>query len=158
LGHAFSSVFGFLGAVMLLMLAVSACNPFGRQGQAVPASLTPPSPFESNGQRIYWTATSSSGQPIESDGSGMMSSRIACVVCHGPDGKGGSRRIMMREFEAANITWPELMEDKYTEDTVKRAITDGLDQDGQPLQSPMPRWRMSASDLQDIVDFLKTLK
>jgi cytochrome c oxidase subunit II len=45
----------------------------------------------------------------------------------------------------------------YTEDTLKRAILQGIDPAGEPLAWPMPRWRMGHEDLNDLIDFLKTL-
>ena len=46
----------------------------------------------------------------------------------------------------------------YTEETLKRAITQGLNPAGEPLEELMPRWQMSEQDLDDLVDFIKTLK
>lgn len=45
----------------------------------------------------------------------------------------------------------------YTEETLKRAITRGLDPAGEPLDDLMPRWSISEADLNDLVAFLKTL-
>ena len=63
--------------------------------------------------------------------------------------------------QAADITWLSLTQNQqppYTEDTVKRAITQGVDAAGQPLDAVMPRWSMSAQDLNDVVEYLKTLR
>ena len=120
--------------------------------------------FTSNGQRIFFTATSSSGQPIIPQGFNMMMNRITCANCHGPEGKGGTVSIMMQRFDVPEITWPELTgihhEDHppFTEETVKQAITRGLDPAGNRLESFMPRWQLSAPDLDDLVAYLKTLK
>ena len=125
--------------------------------------------FSSNGQRIYLTATSSSGEAINPEGFTMMMHRVACADCHGPEGKGGTVYMMMQSFDVPNITWSELTgqeheegghEDHppYTEETLKRAITQGLDPAGQPLDEFMPEWQMSEQDLNDLVDFIKTLK
>jgi cytochrome c oxidase subunit II len=121
--------------------------------------------FSSNGQRIYFTAESTSGQPITySGGPGpMMQNRLACVNCHGPQGKGGTVNMMMQRFDVPNITWTELTSPgsdhpPFTEETVKRAITQGIDESGAALKYPMPRWQMSESDLNDLIGFIKTLK
>ena len=45
----------------------------------------------------------------------------------------------------------------YTEEPLKRAIPRGLDPAGNPLDDPMPRRRISESDLNDLVEFIKTL-
>jgi hypothetical protein len=46
----------------------------------------------------------------------------------------------------------------YTDDLIKRSITQGLDPAGEPLDFPMPHWRMSASDLEDLLSYLKSLE
>lgn len=131
-----------------------------------------PGRFRSDGERIYFTATNSAGQVIRYDGGPggamMMMHRYACVDCHGADGKGGRVATMGQAFDAPNITWSALAPEHhadtqmdhppYTEETVKRAITRGLDPDGKPLDSPMPRWRMSDQDLDAVIAFLKTVR
>ncbi len=133
-----------------------------------------PYKYGSNGERIYFTATSSSGQSITYSGSIRMMHTIACANCHGPDGKGGRVNMMMWSFNVPDITWDKLTQEEhheqdadmdeheehppYTEETVKRAITRGVDPAGEPLDDEMPRWRMSGQDLDDLVEFIKTLK
>ena len=118
--------------------------------------------FKSNGERIYFTSTSNSGDPITYTG-GVMMMRLACVNCHGPEGHGGTVRMMMYSFDVPNITWPVLTspaEDRtaYTENSLKKAITTGIDPTGSQFEAPMPVWQMSDSDLSDLVAFIKTLK
>ena len=143
------SIFGLLAVLVL----------------AVPWSLSAAgcgNSFSSNGQRIYSTAESASGQLIlYSGGPGtMMQGRIACANCHGQDGKGGRIDFMMRSFDVPDITWTNLTQDNppFTEETLERAIIQGIDPEGDPLEYAMPRWQMSAQDLNDLVGFLKTLK
>ncbi len=45
-----------------------------------------------------------------------------------------------------------------TDATIKRAITQGVDPAGESLDWTMPRWQMSAQDLNDLLAYLKTLK
>lgn len=149
-------------------LLVSCSLPYQWMGSYQPGS------FESNGERIYFTARSSSGQPITSSGGArMMRSNTACVNCHGQEGKGGRVSMMMWSFKSPDITWENLTEEKnhkeqaseeeheehppYTEETLKRAITKGIDPAGESLDDIMPRWRMSEADLNDLVEFMKTL-
>jgi cytochrome c oxidase subunit II len=114
--------------------------------------------FKSNGERIYFTSKSSSGDPIDySGGIGMMNQRLVCANCHGANGKGGSVRIAMSQLDVPDITWGKL-KGEFTEQAVKLAITKGIDPDGTLLDTEMPRWRISDRDLNDLVEFLKTLK
>jgi mono/diheme cytochrome c family protein len=126
--------------------------------------------YGSNGEQIYFTATSQRGTPITSDmGVGMMGGgRIACANCHGPDGRGGRVRVMMNSFVAPDIRYKTLTAEKmehegeeahppYTDETIKRAITRGVDPAGNPLEWPMPRWTMTDEDLNDLLEFLKSL-
>jgi hypothetical protein len=45
----------------------------------------------------------------------------------------------------------------YTDETIKRAITEGIEPDGEPMDLTMPRWQMSERDLDDLLEFLKML-
>lgn len=124
---------------------------------------TPSTTYSSNGQRIYFTASSASGHRITYQGGpffGMMTGGLACVMCHQTDGHGGQVVMVGQRFQAPNITWPGLLgfNPPYTDATVKRAITQGIDSGGSPLESPMPRWSMAVSDLDDLVSYLKTLR
>ena len=127
--------------------------------------------FQSNGERIYFTATSDSGKPISAS-MGMMNMHggtMSCAACHGANGKGGSGRMMMWEFEAPDIRYSTLIsgehgehgdeEDEvpYTDELIKRAITEGLGSGGDLLEQPMPIWQISDDDLDDLLDYLKTL-
>ncbi|MFZ3060150.1 MAG: cytochrome c [Candidatus Methanoperedens sp.] len=120
------------------------------------------SDFQSNGERIYFTATSNSGKPIISS-IGAMTMRngmMSCAACHGADGKGGRGRMMMWTFNASDIRYSSLAsgEKPYTDELIKRAITEGLDSEGKKLEPPMPVWQMSDEDQNDLLEYLKTLK
>ena len=89
----------------------------------------------------------------------MMFRYTACADCHGRDGRGQTIFMMMYRIEVPNITWTELMRETppFTEETLKRAITQGIEPDGELLSVYMPRWQMSAGDLNDVVSFIKML-
>jgi cytochrome c oxidase subunit II len=126
--------------------------------------------FRSNGERIYFTATSDSGQPVVAEMGRMVmpSPMMACADCHGPQGRGGPVQMMMGSFEAPDIRYKTLTAEEheagheehplYSDELIKRAITQGLDPAGGSLNFPMPRWRMSERDLSDLLDYLKTLE
>jgi cytochrome c oxidase subunit 2 len=164
----------------LLALLLAACGPIGQNSGTGNISA---GRYASNGERIYFTATSANG-PISYTGgpsSGMMGGRgmmgrSACVDCHGPDGRGGERVVYMTVINAPDIRWSTLTESEhgeqgnhgqgeegemdhppYTEETFKRAVIQGLDPGGNALEPAMPRWNMSDQDLDDLIAFLKTL-
>lgn len=45
----------------------------------------------------------------------------------------------------------------YTDETMKHAITQGVDPSGNPLDYPMPRWTMTEADLEELRASPKTL-
>jgi len=149
-----------LGSLGFRQLTGSMWGPFGLL----------PGRFRSNGERIYFTATSESGEPIIAEMAGMRMihpGMMTCATCHGPDGRGGTVTMMMGTFVAPDIRYKTLTEGEhgdahepgppYTDETIKRAITQGIDSAGEPLGWPMPRWHMSERDLNDLLEFLKTL-
>ncbi len=119
--------------------------------------------FSSNGQRIYFTATSASGNPItytgaSNWGNGMMGGgQLACASCHGPDGRGGTHNMgMMQVMTAKDIRW-SVLSPEFDSEKFKLAVTKGQDPDGTQLKSDMPRWNIDDKDLADLISFLKTL-
>jgi cytochrome c oxidase subunit 2 len=161
-----------IGGGILVSLVVAACMwptscmwPGPRFGGQRPGGV-----YRSNGEQIYVTATSQRGTPITSDmGTGMMGGgMMTCAQCHGADGRGGRARMMMQTFEAPDIrycalTAEEHHEDEgmehepFTDETIKQAITKGIEPDSESLEWPMPRWSMTEADLDDLLEFLKTL-
>jgi cytochrome c oxidase subunit II len=130
--------------------------------------------FSSNGERIYYAAVSESGNPISftMGKMGMTAPAMSCVSCHREDGKGGTLKMMMRTIEVPDIRYETLTAEEnahgetgegdmghapYTEETIKKAITEGIQPDGSVLKNSMPRWNMSEGDLDDLIGYLKTL-
>lgn len=74
---------------------------------------------------------------------------------------------MMSDEVAPEIRWRALTEERgeaseegyppYDEKLVKRAITEGLNLAGEPLDYVMPRWQMNERELDAIIEFLKKL-
>ncbi len=161
-----------LGGGVLVGLLLVACLGLALWRLAWPwgPGVAGPTGYRSNGEQIYFTATSQRGTPIVSDmGMGMMGGgMMTCASCHGPDGRGGRVRMMMRVFETPDIRYKTLTAEEveheegeehppYTDEDIKRAITQGIEPNGEPLKWPMPRWTMSDEDLDDLLEFLKTL-
>jgi mono/diheme cytochrome c family protein len=126
-----------------------------------------PKIFQNNGERIYFTATTASGLAISSRGGrmGMMAGMGGCVNCHGAK-RQGSRLTPRFWIKAPALTPQALFQEHdddghgdhegYSEESLRRAITQGIDAGGKPLDPIMPRWSMSEKDLDDLVIFLKS--
>ena len=130
-----------------------------------PGTPVPSGRFTSNGEQIFFTGTSSRGTITTTGGPFRFQMHGGgCAACHGPDGRGGTI-VMMGRFTAPNITYKVLtsgMHDEethtpYTDELIKRAITRGIESDGERLSENMPRWQMSDRDVNDVIDYLKTL-
>jgi mono/diheme cytochrome c family protein len=117
---------------------------------------------EKAGRQVYvagaGTASLAGGEP-------MPASLFPCANCHGADGRGNAEGGVV----ASNITWLELTKPyrastpngrrrpPYNEQTLRRAITEGVDSAGNPLHAAMPRYAMPPQALSDLVDYLKVL-
>jgi len=125
--------------------------------------------FTNNGEQIFFSGTSRTGPPItfQMQNSArmamMMQGGMACANCHGANGMGGTLNMMMTgTVDFPNIQYKTLTEaasdrPPYTDTTLKRAITEGLDPDGKPLDWPMPKWKMTDQQVNDLIAFLKSL-
>lgn len=98
-------------------------------------------------------------------GSELPSTLVPCANCHGANGRGGAEGGVV----ASNITWLELTKPyraetpngrrrpAYNEQTLRRAITEGIDSAGNPLHVAMPRYAMSEADVANVIAYLKVL-
>lgn len=170
----------------LLGVLLLACGPLG---WGAGWSRDAPAGYASNGERIYETGTSQNGRISYSggdfsggmmDGRGVMGGgRLACIDCHGPDGRGRQHAMHMTVMDAPDIRWSslagagheesneaaagehgseEMDHPAYTEETFALAVTQGIDPAGERLDLAMPRWNMSAEELADLIGYLKTLR
>ncbi len=125
------------------------------------------------GQWIFQTGTDPSGQPIPYSGgmgtlaphasAGVM--QASCASCHGVDGRG----LRTPMFVSPDITYRNLTDPAgftepdgtrgptYTDDQIRRAITQGMDPEGKALAWPMPRWQLTDGEWNDLLAYLKTL-
>jgi ABC-type branched-subunit amino acid transport system substrate-binding protein len=101
---------------------------------------------------------------IGSDGMPLPSSSFACASCHGTWGEGS------REggIDVPSLNWQRLTSagvsavtgrrrGPYTPQTLRRAITEGVDPAGRRLHAGMPRYAMSAERLAGLVAYLEKL-
>jgi mono/diheme cytochrome c family protein len=79
----------------------------------------------------------------------------SCVQCHKGDGSGGLH--FPEGAVSADLRHRALVSDQkhpYTVALLERAISAGIDNEGQKLSPVMPRWRMSKRDLRDVAQFV----
>jgi mono/diheme cytochrome c family protein len=119
-------------ALLLAGLLLAGCGGVPRQ---TPAQV-PPNPVTA-GETLY---------------------KADCQSCHGGNAQGG---IAVGSATSADIRWVTLSHQSppYTSALLRRAILQGLDQTGQPLDKAMPRWngRLSADQVDQVIAYLKSL-
>ena len=123
---------------------------------------------EKRGLQIFERGTSASGNAIEAlvaGGTRVPASVLPCVNCHGHDGQGRPEGGVI----PSNLSWDALTKPyglthpngrthpAYTERSLRRAITMGIDPAGNPLNKAMPRFQLSMADATDLVAYLKKL-
>lgn len=152
-----------LAAFVCLTALVLFCT-----GGASTQTKTALSPQEKRGKQIYLKGEGGAGGEIvaglASGDLDLPATSFTCVNCHGLRGEG------TREggLQPPPITWEALSRahtsaltrrDRapYTEATLARAIGSGLDPSGTALHPGMPRYRMTAAQMADLIAYLKKL-
>jgi ABC-type branched-subunit amino acid transport system substrate-binding protein len=137
---------------------------------AAPAGAAPLSPDEEAGRAIFQDGESSFGDAF-SGRLGIAQQQVPgtaarCANCHGPDGRGRSEGGV----RPANIIWSELTKSyghehdngrrhsPFDEASLKRALTQGMDPAGNPLDGVMPRMEISDRDFNALLAYLKKLE
>ena len=156
--------------VLMTFLFLTSCNGGFDHGPATggTGSLA----YVSNGERIYFTGSSISGSVISaSGGNGHMNFHMRmhgmdCVSCHGAE-REGKRLWPQFWIKAPALTAKALFESvthdedghgdhgSYDNESLRRAITLGIDPSGEQLDDAMPRWNMNPTDLNDLIAYLK---
>ncbi|NDP22530.1 MAG: cytochrome c [Paludibacter sp.] len=163
--------------VFSIQILLFGCNQSGSKGTSNGTAWGSGS-FNSNGKQIYFTATSERKTPITYTNGPiqgmMMGGNLACVSCHGTDARGGSHVMHMETMVAPDIRWTALSTDHvhggvghsdterkhneaYTFENFRNAVEKGQHPDGDELSKDMPRWKMSETDLRDLMEYLKSL-
>ncbi|HEX7176508.1 MAG TPA: ABC transporter substrate-binding protein [Pyrinomonadaceae bacterium] len=163
LALAFFAAFTLLGA------------PAGAESWAVQGTTTTtarPQPLteqERRGRSLYLRGESASGSEIvavvgELD---VPASTMTCAGCHGARGEGKTEGGVT----AGSLVWSHLVKpyghmhpsgrkhaNPFTESSFIRAVSNGVDPEGNDLLAAMPRYRMSAADMADLIAYLKRIE
>lgn len=159
-----------MALALTTFLFLDSCN--GRFEYVAATGGTGPFEYVSNGEHIYFTGNSISGSAISTNGgSGHMNMHMlvhgsGCVTCYGVEREGST---LWPQFwiKAPALTAEALFasdahgkdghgdHDFYDNESLRRAITLGMDPSGKQLDDAIPRWGMSPSDLDDLIAYLK---
>ena len=162
-------------AVACLALAFFAASallgaPAGAASRGAAQDAPPPlTEQERRGRAIYLRGESAPGREIvamvgELDVPGTT---MTCAGCHGARGEGKTEGGVT----AGNLVWSHLAKpyghthpsgrkhaSPFNESSFIRAVSNGVDPDGNDLLAAMPRYRMSAADMADLIAYLKRIE
>jgi cytochrome c553 len=169
------------------LLAALACerSPATPRRDANAAQALAPGDQMHLAERIYRDGVLPSGEPLRAlraDGTPLTGAEAACVQCHRRSGMGtveGDRIIppvagrflfqpragSLAQLDGRHSRGPDLAHalgrnrsrDPYTEETVARAIREGIDPAGLPLDGLMPHYAMSDADVGLLARYLRQL-
>jgi cytochrome c553 len=128
------------------------------------------------GQRLYREGITGSGAPLKAQGAGQAllgGAAAACVACHRRSGYGGSEgQLTVRPITAAALFEEQTLAVRsprikaqlgsrqrpaYNAALLARAIRQGIDSAGKPLDPLMPRFALGDDDLAALTAYLATL-
>jgi mono/diheme cytochrome c family protein len=120
---------------------------------AVASALASPSSSLANGRAIFQTGRDLAGTPISAVPRPMAPT---CAACHRANGAGGVH--LPGGVVSADLRHAALVKVRpaYTPALLERAISTGIDNQGQKLHPMMPRWRLSKTDLHDVAQYVWT--
>ena len=124
---------------------------------------------ERHGRRIYLRGESASGRAltvtIGDDSVELPATTLPCAGCHGADGRGKPEGGVI----PSDLTWAALTKPyghshpagrshpAFTEQSLERAIVEGVDPAGNKLSPAMPKYQMSRTDMNDLLAYLRRL-
>jgi hypothetical protein len=168
----------FLSIAGILIVACILATLMHWSSRSIPIAPRGAGCLASNRERIYFTATNEQVESIPYKGGPafggmMMQPRLACVSCHGADGRGGTHVMHMQVMDAPDIRYKALnseagehennqngiehIQGEYGLDAFGQAVVEGKHPNGDALSANMPRWEMSNEDLTALLEYLKLL-
>jgi mono/diheme cytochrome c family protein len=140
---------GIAALLSLAALAALAVGPL----QAGAGSPAPSAAALKNGKAIFLTGHDHSGVKITAATPPL---RASCAACHGAFGAGGVH--LPGGAVSADLRHAAMSSGKhpYTLALIERAISTGVDNDGEALNRVMPRWKLSQRDLHDVAEYVLT--
>jgi hypothetical protein len=135
------------------------------------------------GEKMYREGLLPSGAPMQASVKGDVPAQgtmFSCVTCHLRSGMGSAEGAVKapsisgprlyaprlrfpkaprrrKPREQATAPDPIVLRPAYTDETLARAVREGIDPSGRALDAAMPRYRLEERDLAILVRYLKTL-
>lgn len=113
-------------------------------------------PAEKRGRELYFNG--GDGTAIVAGATELPAASMPCGSCHGPDGRGVAEGTVV----PADVRWSVLsqpdavrMRPRYDDALLRRVIVEGVDAGGRTVSPVMPRYRMSAAAMSDLIAYLK---
>lgn len=137
-----------------LAFALAACS----HGQQSPGSVSGTAGRQTawttagNGKLIFLTGRDDKGRKIVAASPPL---RPSCAACHGANGAGGNKfpdGAISADLRHAALVGKQ--KPPYTIASISRAISQGIDNQGKPLDKVMPRWKLSQRDLHDVSQYV----
>ena len=154
-----------VGVVTLWLAAVAA-------GSATAAASEPTQATAlANGRSIYLDGKRAGGAALVADragGLGVSGATAACVNCHRRSGFGGNEgrsyippinagSLFERRAPGTGASASGTGRPAYTDQSLARAIREGVDPSGRPLDYLMPRYRLGDDEAKSLVAYLRQL-
>lgn len=142
------------------------------QDQPPVAEEAPDPQSVSLGKRMYMDGVLPSGEIMTAtvwDDTTLTGEQVICGACHRRSGMGSSEGQDVVPAVTGDILYqplrlpttkpplPPARRAAYTDETLKRAIRDGIGADGEAFSPLMPRYPLSDAELETLLGFLKTL-
>jgi len=141
-------------------------------------ALSAASPGPSAGERLYQRGQLPSGEPVQAlrqGGATVRGADAACVNCHRRSGLGSSegkitippvagpylftpRGKSLERLGVPFVDTARINHEAYTDESLARAIRDGVDAKGRLLNSLMPRYAIDEATMSSLIEYLKDLK
>jgi mono/diheme cytochrome c family protein len=155
--------------VMTIMAFPGCDHPAPPLPAAVVASTAVKADPVVGGAMIYLRGESPSGQAILArigDGPELQATTLACVQCHGPDGRGRPEGgVTPSDIRWENLTRPRAIAEAgarrhpaYSEALLARAVTMGWDPAGQSLSAAMPRYKIAPADMTVLIAYIRHIE
>jgi hypothetical protein len=160
----------YLGAVLVCLIGLLSSNSYADRVER--SGPTPDNTEYEMGRKMYMDGTLPSGQSMTGMIQGdieVSGDQVKCGACHRRSGMGSTEgqqvvpavtgRILFKPLKLPTSKPPAtpVLRLAYTRDTLKRAIRNGIDSNGNVLDPNMPRYPLDDANLDLLIDYMETL-